>query len=404
MPPDLNPTTDPGTTGQTGSPTPSTLPTSASPDGQGAGSSQAPSGSPAVPVSTVVTGAPDPNPPATGLPGAPAAPAQPSWLQQLRDSGVDLGTQDETQARQQLTQMYRDWNQLRPLSPYVSAYLQHSKEFAQWLQQRDNSKPAGAPSPGTANPNDPYWKDYFNPPEYNPLWEKQIVKDANGNLMPAPGAPADVVARYQAYAQFRQDQAERFMQNPHAYIEPTVKHLARQIAEQIVNERLSKKDATSAAREFVHQNANWLYELDPQGQPKMAQVFNPMNGQYDQSPVLSVWGQAFQRYARERQSYQQQRGFFDEADMKSYALAMVQRDYAVAKLNNQSPTPAAPNQPVAPPPSPQTQANDTFLKRNNPPAAQPGTNGNSRSIPAEVTRMNLEQRMLEGLKSAGFSD
>ncbi len=396
---------DPPPTSPQGASAPSNPPSSASPDGQGTGSVSTPSPSPAPPVSPANPGssvaAADPNPPAaaTGTPGAPAAPPAPqvpSWLSQLRESGVDLGT-DEAKARETLAQVYRDYGQLKSIAPYVSAYMQHAKQFSDYLQSQNQPKPATPGAPGSSD--DPYWKSYFNPPEFNPAWEKQIVKDAQGNLVPAPGAPADVVARYQAYQQFRNDQAERFLSNPHTYMESTIKYLARQEAERLIRDQFSHKDNATAAREFVQQNMNWLYEME-NGQPKTTLAFNPMSGDYVQTPVLSQWGQAFQRYARERQAYQQKMGVaFDEKDMKDFAYAMVQRDFAIAQMHRQQPAaPAtAPAAPAAPPPTPQQQANDSFLRRNNPPAGQPPTGGNTIPKSPEINRMNLEQVMAQRL-------
>jgi hypothetical protein len=383
------------------SPTP-TPPVSNPASSDGSGAAPPATGGAAAPITSATDATAALDPKATGTAPAAAAPAQPSWLSQLRESGVDLGTEDESAARTQLAQMHKDWTQLRQLQPYLTAYMHHAPKFTEWLtQQQAAAKPA--PTPGQPS-NDPFWKPYFNPPEYNPAWEKQIVRDDKGNLMPAPGAPADVVARYQAYQQFRQDHAERFLQNPHEYMAPTIQHIAKQVAEQLIRDQLSQRDNQSSNREFLQQNSAWLYELDATGQPKTTPTFNPMSGQMVQGPVLSQWGQLFQKYAKDRQSYQQQAGYaFDERDMKDYALAMVQRDYAIHMARNPQAATPPPGAPGVPAKTPQQAANDAFLKNNNPPAAQPGTNGNTVPKPVEVNRMNLEQVLAERMKGIGIS-
>ena len=321
-----------------------------------------------------------------------AAPTQPSWLAQLRETGVDLGTEDEKAAMQLLSQLYKDRQQLAPIAPYVSQYMQHASDFAKYMEQQ-RSQAAPAPTQ-----DDPWHKKYWNPPEFNQGWERLITQDVNGNLLPAPGAPPDIVPKYLAYRQFRAEQADKFMSNPYEFMAPAIQHLARQEAEKLVEERMKRQSEQQSSLQFVQEQSNWLYEKDQNGQTKQQMTFNPQSGTYTQTPMLSQWGQAFASYVQQEQVRQQRYGYMDIEEQKRNAMALVQRDFAVAQLNElkaKSGSPAI---------SPQQVANDQFLAANNPAASVAPMGGNAVAHPGQVTRFNLAEALRQNFKSNGITD
>lgn len=324
----------------------------------------------------------------------PAAPTTPSWLSALRERGVNIEAADENAAIEKLGEIYGNYQKLVPMAPYVNTYMQNAAKFAQWQAEQQRSSQQ---QPGQQKP---WYADFWNPPEYNPAWEQMIQQDAQGNFVPVPGAPPDVIPKLLAYRQFRKEQAEKFLSNPAEFIAPIVRHLAKEEAQNLVQDQFSQRQAQSSSAEFVQQNMNWLYEKDPNGNVKQTQVFNPSTGGFTAVPQLSQWGQAFAKYAKEESEYQARAGLPQDVErQKQIALAHVQRDYLLSQMSHQQPA-----APVAAPPNPQAAANQQFLQANNPPAAIPPTNGNTVPAPAKVSRGTFEQQLRKNFKQKGITD
>lgn len=294
---------------------------------------------------------------------------------------------------QRVAQYHRDVSQLRPLAPYLSTYTQYAPQFHDWLKTQ---QPAGAPPKGE---NEPWWKEMWNPPEYDHSWESYIQVGADGKKGFAPETPPEVIAKYQSYRQFRTQQAEKMLQNPFQFFEGAIDRRAKTIAESIVKEHLGHLQQKQSASEYIQQNKSWLYDLGPDGNPKVGQTLNPMTGQYIQTPILSQWGQKFYQYAQQRAEWQQSRGVQDEEDMKQWAQTAVERDYAIALYQSGRAQAAPGGAPASPSLSPQQAANQAFLSNNNPPAAMPRSNGNQRVATPKVDDKNLRQTMLDRLKA-----
>ncbi len=344
----------------------------------------------------------DPASSGTAAQPTPVVPAVPSWLSGLKEKGIDFGS-DEQKAIERLAEFHKNYQQIAPIAPYVQQYMQYAPQFSKFLaeQQRAQQK-----QQQPDDPNAPFYKKYWNPPEYNPAWERMITRNADGSLSAVPGAPPDVVPKYLAHQQFRQEQADNFLKNPHEYMQETIQTLARQEAEKIVNERFGQVNTQQTVSTFMSQNENWLYDHDQSGRAVMASQFDAQTGQYKQVPKLSQWGQAFTDYVRQEADYQQRAGMpQDIARQRDMAMAQVQRDFAVWKLNNanngNTGTPTAPAVPV----NPQQVANDRFLAQNNPSAAVPMAQGNSSPAPAQPpNKRNINDMLKQAFKQKGITD
>lgn len=324
----------------------------------------------------------------TSAAASAAAPAQAaSWLDGFRKEGFDA--KDEDSARSTLLQSYRDAERLRPLAPVLSAYQQHSQEFNQWLAER-NKQPA--------KPADQDWTAQlgWNPPPYDPSWRHQLTTDDKGNLVPNPGTPADLVLKYQAAQQFRQDQIEKFLTNPFKFMEPAIRHIAGEIAGQQANQGVSAYREQQEAEHFIASNADWLFNQTKEGGVETRQVINPQTGRYESQKVLSSYGQSFVGHLQAAQ----QAGLSPDMQQK-YALQAVQNEYlaspayvdwVIAERNKAAKPPAG---------TPRQQANEKFNERANP-AAKPnaGNSGQRTAAPTKVTRENLEQVMLQRIQEA----
>lgn len=366
-------------------------PSSASPAvAQGAAPSPPPGSGAAAPSS----------PDAGGTPPSGAS-QQPSWLQQLRQGGADFGA-DEGSALRNIQQLYADVQRMRPLAPHVAAYMQHAPAFTKYLQAQQAPQQPAAGAPPTDSP---WHAKYWKAPEYNPAWEKSLIRDGAGNIMLAPGTSPDIVAKMQAYRSYVDEQVGKFTQNPYEYMAPAIEDRATAIATRIVEERLARQQDTTSSKQFVAENQSWLYDVDPQsGQPRQASTFNPSTGQYQVQPALSQWGQAFAHYVQGEDAKQRSRGYVDVEEQKRNAMALVQRDYAVQQLRLQQSggvSPAA----MAPPngKTPQQLANEAFLANNNPPGGV--QRGNSVPLPeVPVTKQNLVDMLRQNFRAGGITD
>ncbi len=384
--------------------TPATQPT-------GTGDSLPTQGTPVTPVSpapAAATGTTAGTPAASGTPagdpaaGAPATPATPaplSWLENLRKQGVDLGN-DEAAALSQIATLRQTFDQIQPLTPYLSAYTRHAPQFHQWLQTQNQTQQQ-------AKPEDPWHKEFWNPPEYNPQWAEQyVITGADGKRAWATNTPPEIIAKTEAYLSYQRDQMTKLQQNPFAFFEGAMQKMTRREAEKIVSENLSKQREQQGSQQFIAQNRGWLYEKGPDGSMLQAQQFNPMTGQYYQAPVLSQWGQAFGRYVSDIARQQSERGYSDVSEQQRLATMMVERDYAIALYSGKASGQGGQAPAAAPQVTGQQAANNQFLQNNNPPAAQPPVNGNSRFQEAVFPKNvhEFEQMGLAQLRALGINN
>jgi hypothetical protein len=218
------------------------------------------------------------------------------------------------------------------------------------------------------------------------------------------------VEKYLAHRQHRQELAEKFMSNPYEFIEPAVKHLSQQMAQEVVQKELKAQREQSFAREFVSRESGWLYEHDQQGQRKFQTVLNPQTGALEPQPILSQWGSKLRDYVMEESRRQQQRGYNDLEEQQRYALQRVQLDYALSQIQSgQQATPPAtpaqndPSAPAAPAPTPRQTANDQFLRTNGGLAnGQPATPASV--LPPSQPSRGLAALLREDFQKAGITD
>jgi len=288
---------------------------------------------------------------------------------------------------------------LAPLARYGERVAGNWPAVEQFLAQQQQTQQRQA--------QDPWWKPLWNPPEYNPAWEQQIGRDAQGNLIPLQGAPPDIVNKYLNYQQFRKATVDKMMANPFEFFEPAITQLARREAQQIAQQQLQQHNDRQFATNFIQQNADWLCQKDQSGQP----MWNKdATGQM--VPVLSDWGQKFAGYVRDAAGM----GIGDPAKQQQYALGLTQRDWALANpqaiLAQQQPVqqPVQQQQQVqqqlTPAQQAQQNANNAYLNRAQGAQRQgnygpQGQNGNS---PVNTVGLSLQERLSNAMKANGVTD
>jgi hypothetical protein len=236
-------------------------------------------------------------------PEQPPPPA-PLWREMAGKYGINIP--DTASEEQVLGHLFQQRLQAQRLQTQLEALAPQMSEFNEWrkAQQAVQAPPKAA--------EEPYWKQYYNPPEFDPAWRQQIAKDLEGNLIPAQGAPPDIVNRYLTAQAFRDKEADRFMQNPHTYMEPTIKHVAREEAKALFNQLMAEQ----AQREFIQQTVTspdmtFVYETDPQG--------NIRRDPFSNEPIPSQLGRVYQHYAQQGHN----KGWSPQ-DQHEFALAKVE--------------------------------------------------------------------------------
>ena len=333
---------------------------------------------------------------ATAATGAPAPAAAPSWLDSFRKAGFNAPA-DENVAREQLLQSHRDAERLRPLATHLSAYQQHAAEFQQYLAEKQKR---------TSQPENTDWTARlgWNPPVYDPNLRYQVTTDAQGNIVPVPGAPPDVVSRYQTAQAFRQETVEKFLQNPFKFMEPAIRHIAGEIAVSQAQQGVGQYKEQQEAQSFVQQHSSWLFEQDG-GKVKTQSVINPQTGRYESQQILSHWGKEFLNALQDAAKYglppEKQQDYALKAVQNSYMASDQYADEVYAKRQAAA-APAAASKPAE---TPRQAANSGFLQRANPAnVPSPSANGgNAVPAPQTVNKMNLEQVMLKRFQDEGIT-
>lgn len=319
-------------------------------------------------------------------------------MESIRDvvqrlGGADLVNQfqDDTALLQHLLLAQQQNKQLQPLARYGEQVVGQWDKVQGFLNQQQAQQQAAA--------GDPWYKQWFNPPQFDPSWEKQILKDSSGNLHAAPGAPPDVVQRYAQYQQYQRAQIEKMTANPFEYFAPAIKALARQEAQSIAQEQLATHTDRQFANDFIQQNANWLYAAGPDGRAAV----DPMSGQ----PLLSQWGTMFRDHAKAANDM----GIRDVRAQQQYALervqfaAMVQERQAAQSPVQQPAYVGGVQQPVQSPATvARQQANQVFLNgaggRQQPNVGPQGQAGNP---PANQAGLSLKERLNAAFAANGVT-
>ena len=253
-----------------------------------------------------------------------------------------------------------------------NAYLRQQQEAAQ--KQQAAQQPT-------------WWKA----PEYDPSWASKLTRDpATGEVKALPGNDPTLVQKYLAWAEHQRGFLDKFAQNPIEAIKPGIEQIARQMAQEIVQQHLGGYQQQTQAQQVVEQNSAWIHERDAQGRL----IMDPRTGK----PALSHWGQVYAGYVREAENL----GIRDVQKVSRFALTGVQRDYMAARMQQQQ----APQQAAAA----GEAAKQQFLQNAGAGVHSPnvgsqhagGVNGAPNNPPPMKTQRDLAAIMLQNMQAAGF--
>ncbi len=261
------------------------------------------------------------------------------------------------------------------LLQYGQRYVDHAADFEQYMRDREQQQAAAEVK--TDEP-----QKFWDPPEWNQSWMNQVEVDPDsGQFRPTNGGTPETVSRVQKYVQYRQDQQERFWNNPHAYFEPYLQQREDQLEtrmKELVDQSMGQERTQLQTRQFVDQNAAWLYQKDAQENV----VFDPQNGH----PLLTEDGQRFAGYAHQLSGLPLQQ-------QQELAMKLLEADRVLSGKSTPS--------------TKREEKNKQILMRNANYQADTGgsqTDEGDKGAPPQNGEQDLEQMLTSALKGAGYDD
>ena len=315
-----------------------------------------------------------------GLGGSAPAPADPNhagWTG-VRDAALARGFQfdgsvtDDAGALDHLMRLAQSNRQadyyaqlgrsLAPQAPAIQQYLQQ--------QQAQQAQPAARPS--------------WEAPEFDQRWASLVDRDpSTGIYVGKAGVPHDIVAKVNAYADWKQ----KFDQNPAQMINDAAEAKAKVVAQQVYREQFAAHQQQQSIQSIVQQNASWLYQVDP----ATGQQVRDFNNR----PTYSVVGARYIHHLGQAR----QMGITDPNHQNSYAMNVVRGEWAQAQHQQGLQASAQAS-------NPQTQQ-QLFRAPVNPSQALPPTQRRQGPVPGNepgIEGLSLRDQIMRDLKAEGVTD
>lgn len=197
-----------------------------------------------------------------------AAPETPDWGTTISGLGDDFADitpdkfveryqqerQEIEQLRQAREQQQAQLQSLTQLAQYGNEYLQYRQNprFQQVLEQLNQPEPEP----------EPLW----NPPKVDERRAAQYRRQnpETGQEEWAPETPPDLRAAFEERKAYHADFARRFVESPGETIAPFVDQRARELVEDMLNEREQRQSVDQLARELLV-NTPWIGQMTPNG-------------------------------------------------------------------------------------------------------------------------------------------
>jgi hypothetical protein len=297
-------------------------------------------------------------------------------------SGEELANQI-LQSRQREQQAYEALQQYQSIIPAASDYLSHREEFEAWRNHRNQPQYQQPASPQQVAPQEePSW---WNPPRVRDGFKQYLVRDQEGREVISDNAPLEARAQLQEYQAYKADFARKFLDDPQGALGPMVEKIVTQRAAEIAEKQVSGLKDEQLVQQLEAQNADWLY---------------------DENRNVSREGLLVQKYIEDAKT----KGINGVQSRWDYAVAMVERDLALAKFQFEQQQPqqqAQPQPQVAPQPAQETatsaEKNMAYLRQQ---AARTPTRRASTGTDSRKPQrpMSFEERMLANLQSSGLTE
>lgn len=221
-----------------------------------------------------------------------------------------------------------------------NAAAAQNAQVAQLLNEvRSQQQPAPAPEPTES----PAWQA----PEYDQAWLNLVERDDDTGLyvpkqnlaLSVPGIGA-IAEKVNTYSKWRQSQSDKLISDPvNTLFDAGLGDQIENLIDQRVGERLENDSAVRTAENFVYDNRNELYLIDPTTQ--QPRVAAGASGQ--QEPVLSPWGRAISQ----AHDHLRANGMTDSASRHEIALQLAAPYYGQGQAQGQAPAQPAVNPDLA---------------------------------------------------------
>lgn len=344
------------------------------------------------------------------LPGQPQQPAQqqaqqPSpWeafkrlpqFQGMDDGRIASNLVQVMQREQAATQRLA---QMQQILPYAQEFLANQRDYNAWKQQRSTGLPHASPQVQQAQQlqQQPQQQGWWNPPKVRDSDMRYMVRDENGREVISPDAPLDVRRSLEELQAYKADFAKNFLSDPEKALGPMVEGRAKEIASQIVEQQLARRDNESFVDSIQQTNQDWLFDQE--------------------TGNVTPEGFLVHKYIEEAKGL----GIQDPKQRWDYAVRNTERDVLIRHFDEQQAYAAQqqqaayqPQQPVAPeppPPAPQ-QPQDTaadlarqnmeYLRReaSRSPSRSAGTANSDPRAPK--SKQSFEQMLMSDMADRGL--
>lgn len=291
--------------------------------------------------------------------------------------------------------------QMQSILPYAQDYLANQRDYETWKQQRN-----APPNPQVQQASQlqqrqaeqqPSW---WNPPKVKESDLRYMIRDPEtGREVVSPDAPLDVRRSLEELQAYKADFAKNFLADPEKTLGPMVESRAKEIASQIVDQTLSRRDNEAFVDEVQKSNQDWL--------------FDPQTGN------VTPEGFLVHKYIEEAKSL----GIADPKQRWDYAVRATERDVLIRHFDSQQASAAqqydAPELPpqVAPQQAPQqvpqpavqqdqaaelAARNMEYLRReaSRTPSRSAGTANTDPRAPRQ--KMSFEQMLMDDMQNRGL--
>lgn len=277
--------------------------------------------------------------------------------------------------------------------PEVQAQLDELAQLRQWRQRSEplvnlgyqqyladqQARRAQAEKDQQAQANQPWVKL----PEFNRDHLQFIARDEHGNIVAKPGAPPDLVQRYQDFQKEYERLSWDMVTNPQKVLAEPVRRLAEQIANEVVQKHLGGFQEQQQVQAILRQSEAWMFATDaagnrvvtPQGRRYHEIVCELDTGGVKNSQLLHqiaverLQNEALMARYRQEQAGQQA-GVAGDAAKQQFLIAAA--DGRAASPGPATPPSAAPPATPALPGEPQPSLRDALLRAFEQNGYQPG--------------------------------
>ena len=261
-------------------------------------------------------------------------------------------------------------SQMQQILPYAQEFLANQRDYNAWKQQRSapSQQVQQAQQLQQQQPQQPQQQGWWNPPKVRDSDMRYWTRDPEtGREIVSPDAPLDVRRSLEELQAYKADFAKNFLSDPEKALGPMVENRAKEIASQIVEQQLARRDNESFVDSIQQTNQDWLFDQE--------------------SGNVTPEGFLVHKYVEEAKGL----GIQDPKQRWDYAIRNTERDVLIrhfdeqqAYASQQQQAAQYPQQQVAPEPPP--------------PAPQPAQN-----TAADLARQNMEYLRREASRSPSRS-